>query len=326
MLVSVQQQWGHVIFIGLCLIILGVRYILPFNMYQDDRYSNDRLVNRESDQRTLQDSFSNQNELVRRREENSPGGDVPNKGQKNMGVEAHSPEPNITERMEEWDVVFDVKGLPSPEIEFMGSMLAGWDREAEKLISEDDFERLVDFKIGMLTGIPKKLQSTFLKSDCAVSLKKSSLAQSDPNISSHIFLQHYKASLEALHRLDPEDPLYFFGKSLVYLRDENDPNRAMDTAQEGLTILRARANVTIADIYYDWVLTQTKAMCFSASDRNKDAIKVITECQKRMAQLPAGERGLVEEIPMALDVLQNGEVFSRMVYRGKVFKKDDETE
>ena len=167
--------------------------------------------------------------------------------------------------------------------------------------------------------MPKEVRINFLKSDCVVSLLASPLGQKDPNHweSCHKYTQHYRASLDAIHRLKPDDPFYFFGKSLLYLRLEKEPIKAMDIAQEGLTVIRRGKNISAADMYYDWLLTRIKAICLSTSNRNEDAIKVVNECLKHMELLPDNERGLTTQMSTVIDWMQSGKQLSSMSLRGK---------
>lgn len=320
MLIFTWQRCGHVIFIALCLTILGVQYMLPFNRYQDDRYSNNVPINHKPEPQTLQDSFSSETGLEYRVRECLPSRQIQNKEQPSLNTISSSLKKNTTQKMEEHVIEFDLTEFLFPEIEFMKSMLAGWDQEAEEFINEGDIERLVNFKTRISAGMSKETCVNFLKSDCAVSLLNSSFSTSVPNDgkSDYNYIQHYRASLEALHRLKDDDPYYFFGKSLLCLRYEKDPTKAMNVAQEGLVILRSRENITATDIYYDWLLTQITGICLSTSNRNEEAIKVITECKKRAEKLPGNERGLVKEMSAVIDSIQHGKTFSQMVSRKKL--------
>jgi len=85
-----------------------------------------------------------------------------------------------------------------------------------------------------------------------------------------------------------------------------------------LTLLHTRENITLADNFYDWKLTQICAICLSAAGKNQEALKVVGEYKTRMEKLPEEERGLARETSMVINWLQDGKVFTHLVWDGKI--------
>jgi hypothetical protein len=295
---------------------IGTRYLFSHNTPSDGKHSIQALT--ESRQQALQQNSLEGQALEKTKQEPATASNLSTETSPKSSSD--SPVDKVEYANEDPFVDYDLDDLPLPPIEFARARLLGWDLESEKLIEKKNIEGLVNLKINISSGLQKEKRTAFLKADSNINYLQWMLAQNDPSKKDSVanYFEQCKASLEALHKINPNDPFYFLRKSILALRHENDLAKAVDIAQQGLTLLRKHGDVTVADNFYDWKLTQIKAIYFSTSGKNQEAIKVINECKKRMEQLPEEERGFAKETSMVIDWLQSGKKFSNMVWNGKI--------
>jgi len=304
--IRVVARLGHLIFITFCLATLAAIHLPPHNSGCHNRDAEKTIRNRKADLQEQQPSLSVSKALEQE--------------QQHSKTAAALPAAPVIDAEGDSFVDTSLEQLPQPDVEFTRAMLAGWDNQAEKLINQGNMDGLIELKMRLTESMPKETRLNFLKADCNASLSESHLALKDPTggVPAYKYMYQYEASLEALHRLAPDDPFYFFGKSFLHLRHRNEPHKALNLAQQGLTLLRRNQNVTVWDIFYDWKLTQIKAICLSISGRGDEAINSVLTCQKRIEKLPGEQSSLARETSMVIDRLRQGKKFSRLLWQGKL--------
>ena len=318
MLISNLQRFGHIVFIFICLTTIGTRYLFSHDTPSDGKHSIQALT--EDRQQTSQQNSLEGQVLEKPKQEPTTASNQSTETSPKSHSDLPADKVEDTNKAPFVDYDLDDLPLPLPPIEFARARLSGWDMESKKLIERKDIDGLVNLKIKISSELQKEKQAAFLKADSNINYLQWMLAQNDPSKkdSAANYFEQCKASLEALHKINPNDPFYFLRKSILALRHENDSAKAVDIAQQGLTLLRKHEDVAVAKNFYDWKLTQIKAIYLSTSGKNQEAIKVINECKKRMEQLPEEERGFAKEASMVIDWLQGGKKFSNMVWSGKI--------
>ncbi len=303
---SAWQKHIHVTFIILCMVTIVMQFVMPAK--RKDKISTFRVPASSK----LDSNLPAAKVLETKTSAPFLGVQIANKTQPIPDSVADASNKNIVQNIDYGIDDFGLEDLPSPDIKFIEPMLAGWDKEAEKLISEGDLDGLVGLKMRISAAMQPEICAEFLKADSALSLLNASVDLKDAKLKDN-YLKHSQASLEALHRVNPDDPYYFIGKGILCLRQENDKIKAINAAQEGLNLIRSHEKVTSADIYYDWRLTQLKSICLSVLNKNEDAIKAVMECKKRAESLPENRRDIIKEMSAVIDSLQQGKKFSQFV-------------
>lgn len=306
MLIRVAARLGHLVFITFCLATLAAIHLPGHNAGCHNRDAEKTIRNRKADLQVQQPSLSVSKALEQE--------------QQHSKTAAALPDAPIMHAEGDSSVDTSLEQLPQPDVEFTRAMLAGWDSQAEKLINRGNMDGLIELKMRLTEAMPKETRLNFLKADCNASLSASHLAVKDPTggVAAYKYMYQYEASLEALHSLAPDDPFYFFGKSFLHLRHRSEPNKALNLAQQGLTLLRRNQKVTSSDIFYDWKLTQIKAICLSISGRDDEAISSVISCRKRIEKLPGEQSSLARETTMVIDRLRQGKKFSRLLWQGRL--------
>jgi len=231
------RQWGHVLFISACLLLT-----ISLQLFRGGSTGNSQTIPGVGENETALTTMAQDNgdhEETHAGLKDEPGNRNTAENESRKGAVQPSDPVSLSDDHATEDFVLDLteldlqSTLPTPSL--VRAMLAQLDKRAEKLIEAGDMEGLINLKLRNVTGMAKDLQPIFLTADGGVSYILSVLA--DRNLkdkeaaSKH--LTQYKASLAALHRISPEAPSYFVGKSMLELRQDNAPTRAANTAREG---------------------------------------------------------------------------------------------